>query len=40
MDPEKLISGVKILARAVGEYMREEQRELRKRDIEMKGTRD
>ena len=40
MDPEKLISGVKILARAVGEYLREEQRELRKRDIEMKGTRD
>ena len=40
IDPEKLISGVKILARAVGEYLKSEQQELKKRDIEMKGTRD
>lgn len=40
MDLEQLISEVKILARAVGKYLKEEQRELRKRDIEMKGSRD
>jgi len=40
MDLEKLISEVKILARSTGEYLKSEQRELKKRDIEMKGTRD
>jgi len=40
MDLEKLISGVKILARSTGEYLKSEQRELKRRDIEMKGTRD
>jgi myo-inositol-1(or 4)-monophosphatase len=40
MDLEKLISEVKILSRSTGEYLKSEQTELKKRDIEMKGTRD
>jgi myo-inositol-1(or 4)-monophosphatase len=40
MDLEKLNSEVKLFARSTGEYLKSEQTELKKRDIEMKGTRD
>ena len=40
MEMGQMINEVKILARAVGEYLKGEQGELRKRDIEMKDTRD
>ena len=40
MDINRLCSEVKALARSVGEYLVAEQAELKRKDVEMKGTRD
>ena len=40
MDINRLCSEVKTLARSVGEYLVAEQAELKRKDVEMKGTRD
>ncbi len=40
MDINGLCSEVKALARSVGEYLVAEQAELKRKDVEMKGTRD
>jgi len=40
MDLEKLCNEVKELARSTGEYLKSEQAALRKKDIELKGTRN
>ena len=40
MDIDKLCNKVRELARSVGAYLKNEQEELKRKDIVMKGTRD